>query len=195
LPNPTVLDESSCGIAKLLLDHGANADATNDEGKTALHYFDANYRMPKKTVALLLHAMRDVDARDTSGCTVLMRMVRYSYLRDEVLFALAKGASISGEDHYGRNIMRNAAYSEDTVILQALLDAGADINDGIPLAAALGTRNPAIVTWFLDHGADPNPHLPYNQTLARSMKYETDYKTQAIRTLLLSRGGSDTARR
>jgi ankyrin repeat protein len=194
LPDTKRLDSASSATAVLLLANGADPNAQNLVGKTALHYLDANYREPRITVHVLLAHGAKADIRDADGETPLMRMVPYSYLREDVLYALNAGVDLGGHDHYGRNILQNAVQSEDTVIIMALLDAGADINQGAPLSAAIGTRNPELVKFFLDHGADPNPRMPYHQTLARSLLYETDRKSQEIRQLLLSRGGSDTSR-
>lgn len=176
----------------LLLKAGAKPNITDRFGATALHFVNSNPRYSKFSASLLV-PLTDPRLADSSGRTILMYLAADSSYLDLVLNVLRRIRYQDDADHQGHTALYFAARTGSVLMVQALLDAGADINArNKPIFAAVASRSVEMVRFFLDHGANPNPPMRYNQTLARSLKYEPDYKSQAIRQLLLSRGGSDT---
>jgi ankyrin repeat protein len=161
-------------IAKLLLDLGANINATDNSGKTVLHAalesFDG---IDYIYIKMLLDHGADINAADNYGKTVLhaafRRLTRSSY--DCIKMLLDHGADINAVDNSGNTVLHAAFESFDGNdyeydCIKMLLDHGADINavdnsGNTVLHAAFESFDGNdyeydCIKMLLDHGADIN---------------------------------------
>ncbi|WP_419949448.1 SUMF1/EgtB/PvdO family nonheme iron enzyme [Candidatus Palauibacter sp.] len=141
-------------IVYLLLEAGADPNARNDEGLTALH-FGAQNSNPVVT-SHLLEAGANPRARDNEGFTPLHYAARWSGNRRVVGILLEAGANPLAESNDGRTPLHSGLrYRADRGVVSALLDAGAaDALTPLQLAALSGDS--AGVAALLDEGADPS---------------------------------------
>ncbi|MSV29921.1 MAG: hypothetical protein EXQ52_14425 [Bryobacterales bacterium] len=117
---------------RLLLEKGADPNARNDAGGTALMYAVDS---PEKTALLLSHGA-DVDARSGEGRTALLIAAGRAGSSAVVNLLLKHGANPSARLSDGRTALSMAAGAGDADTLQFLLDRDAD-KKPLPLAAAL----------------------------------------------------------
>jgi hypothetical protein len=144
-------------MLQFLLDEGVDVNGTDDRSRTALHlilqrssYSDHD----DATIAeILVKAGADIEAADCHGRTVLIKAAALQRTR-LVQFLLGKGANVQARDHQhltalhvatgmGMNHPLWVTLRSDTQmfgVLQALLDAGADIN------AECGSQNTMLTT-------------------------------------------------
>ena len=141
-------------IVYLLLEAGADPNARNDEGLTALH-FGAQNSNPVVT-SHLLEAGANPRARDNEGFAPLHYAARWSGNRRVVGTLLEGGANPLAESNDGRTPLHSGLrYRADRGVVSALLDAGAaDALTPLQLAALAGDS--AEVAALLDEGADPS---------------------------------------
>jgi|GEM_PF-2068094 ankyrin repeat protein len=90
-------------IVKLLLEKGANVDATNEYGKTALMFAIALDRTD--LIKILLENGANINARDSNGDTVLMLASSYGCSSDIVKLLLERGADINAIHHGGQTAL------------------------------------------------------------------------------------------
>lgn len=109
---------------RLLLDRGANANATNNAGATALirAAFDA------EKVALLLARGADVHARSALGNTALMLAARPWNSRPAVEMLLRHGADVNATNLFGATALMAASAGGDLGTVDLLLQRGAKVN-------------------------------------------------------------------
>ena len=112
------------GIVRLLLDNGANVNATN-VNQTALSYA-AEYGHDA-IVKLLLDKGADIDATEAFGWTALLHATDNGH-EAAVKLLLEGGADIHAEEHDGQNALSFAAEIGDVATIELLLDKGADID-------------------------------------------------------------------
>jgi ankyrin repeat protein len=120
---------------KVLLEAGADVNAKNDSGQTALHV--------------------PLDIRNSN-------YKKYKLSKDTLLLLLNKGADVNLKDNNGRSPLHLAAESADVDIVELLLDKGADINvkddksgfTALHHAARLGKID--IAELLIARGADIN---------------------------------------
>jgi ankyrin repeat protein len=156
-------------VAKLYLDRGAEVDATNPEGETALIRAACNcpsVDMPDTgdSVRLLLEHGAEIEARDKQGTTALMAAAGWgrSWI---VEILLDKGAQIEARDNQGTTGLliasRGQGYPTADAV-QTLLARGADVEarnnrgeSALMLAAVSeGPEYYRIVKMMLNRGAD-----------------------------------------
>lgn len=109
---------------RALLDQGAEVNATNARGATAL--MRAAYDPDK--VALLLEHGADVSSRSGFGTTALMLAARTSGSYRSVKALLERGAEVNATNHFGATALMAATASGDLATVRLLLEAGADPN-------------------------------------------------------------------
>ncbi len=156
---------------QMLLDRGADVNAQNAFGQTALMWCATDARKVK----LLLDRGADVNKTARSGRTALMLAAFANPSADIVRMLLAKGASANIRDQRGWTPLNAAAFGNDTATIRMLVDAGGDINTPdtfigwTPLMNAAGNGNLEAVKLLLAKGAQVNAeskrqNLPKIQT-------------------------------
>ena len=165
-----------------LLSAGANINATDESGYTALMNATANGH--KEIVNTLLEKGADVFAADDGGGTALMRAARLGDI-GIIRQLLAHGADVSARDSTlgGTALSYSLQYPE---IAQVLLDNGADPNaehdvglTALMIAAANGYG--MTTQLLLDRGANPNARDNQGKT---ALKYAKERKQARIIALL-----------
>ena len=117
---------------RLLLAQGANPNAQNDGGGTALMYAIEDV----EKIRLLLDRGADVNARSGEGRTALLIAVGRAGSHAVVKLLLERGASASVRLPDGRGALQLAVAARDASLLSLLLDHGAG-RTPLPLAIAL----------------------------------------------------------
>lgn len=118
---------------KELLVGGANVNAQDQRGYTALMHASMDYHGSAAVVKILVSAGADVNAKDKSGNTALSWAV-WNGIRLEIAKELiASGADVNGRDGWGNPILVDAAGSggdEKTAAeaVKLLINSGADAN-------------------------------------------------------------------
>jgi len=119
-------------VAEALLAAGADVNARDESGNTALHWAlgDALTSTSDLILAALLEAGADVNALNTSNETPLHAAMQSSSV-EPVLWLLKQGADPDPRDSNGRSPLHSAArYSSygTAPVITALIEAGADAN-------------------------------------------------------------------
>lgn len=181
----------------LLLDHGADPNFPNYNGKTP--FFTSVELGHFAKMEILLARGADLKFRASSdGSTVLHEAIR-SFRPEMAQFLIEKGHEINCVDNQNRSpLMLAVRYREGYSsyhVTQALLAAGADVNfttlDGrnaLLEAASCGTRD--MVQFLIDHGA----YLGFIGPNGRNVLYEAthNHKERVIPILkLLLQSGLD----
>ena len=176
---------------RLLLAQGANPNAQNDGGGTALMYAIEDAEKTR----LLLDRGADANARSGEGRTALLIAVGRAGSNAVVKLLLERGASASVRLPDGRGALPLAVAARDASLLQLLLDHGAgrtplplanallagctacfdmlltlaepsDLNGALNAAVRLGDLH--VTKILLERGAQPGPNIL--QTVALSPK-------------------------
>jgi ankyrin repeat protein len=114
------------GMVRLLMDRGANIDATGRyDGKTALHR--AVEGGAEEVVALLLDKGAHANSRDEGGGTLLIDACDKGHLGVvKVLVQHMGGHELAARDQYGKTALHYAGYNGHEEVVRFLLLAGAD---------------------------------------------------------------------
>ncbi|WP_208873069.1 ankyrin repeat domain-containing protein [Fretibacterium fastidiosum] len=149
-------------VARLLLLHGAEADAADEEGRTPLALSLEKGSAFAGLTELLLDFGADPNGPAGGGTPLHLAAEHGSARQVELL--LERGANPLAKDGEGRSPLTSALLAEDGGLEKArlLLDAGADVNarcplwgeEGVtPLMAAAALAPPELVALLLDRGA------------------------------------------
>ncbi|MBN1629331.1 MAG: ankyrin repeat domain-containing protein, partial [Thermoleophilia bacterium] len=146
---------ASADVTRLLLQRGANPNATVPGGQTPLIF--AAMRGRAEVVDLLLTAGASVNARGIHGRTALHQAAK-TMSTETVRLLLDAGALVDEQDDNGVTALRLA---RTTDISELLISRGADVNhlcgDGwTPLMAAASAGDARLVERLLCAGADPD---------------------------------------
>jgi ankyrin repeat protein len=148
----------SLDAMRLLIDRGADVNAQNAFGSTALMWSVSD---PAKVRLLLDHGAQ-VNTAAKSGRTVLIIAAFTNPSAEVVRLLLAKGAKVDVMDQRHVTPLNAATFGNDTATVRLLLDAGADIDTpdtfiGLtPLMNAAGNRNVEAVKLLMAKGANIN---------------------------------------
>jgi len=102
---------------KLLLEAGADVNAKDKHGHTALMYAET-----AEQTKLLIEAGADVHAKDSDGRTALM----WAKTAEQTKLLIEAGADVNAKDKHERTALMRAETAEQTKLL---LEAGADVED------------------------------------------------------------------
>ena len=134
-------------VVKLLLERGAEVDATDNDGNSILAHAAA--RGNESVVRILLDNGARTQCTNNKGCTALHHASHNGHAM--VIEKLIKyGAEVNGVDLDGFSSLRNAIYNNHAQAVRALLEKGADPNlrgsDGLtPLAASVYMNSEEVV--------------------------------------------------
>ncbi len=148
----------SVDAMRLLLERGADVNAQNAFGSTALMWSVSD----AAKVRLLLDRGAQVNTAARSGRTALIIAAFTNPSAEVVRLLLAKGAKVDVMDRRHVTPLNAATFGNDTATVRLLLDAGADIETpdtfiGLtPLMNAAGNRNVEAVKLLVAKGAKVN---------------------------------------
>lgn len=134
-------------LVRLFLQYGSKADATNDNGQTALSAALAGGHF--RLAELLLKYGADIDAPDKDGKTALLVAVAKGHSR-LVKMLLDRGADIHAADKSGKTASGYAIDIGSKETLELLLDRGANMDD---------VENHGVLTRALVHGDEKTVDL------------------------------------
>ena len=194
-------------IVELLIAKGADVNARDDNGKTALlealNPMHRELEKNDKEIAKLLIAKgADVNAKNNNGQTPLM-FAANTGCKDIVELLVAKGADLNVRNEFGDTLlMLAAAYGRHRDVAELLLAKGADINaknekGNTALLQALTPtfdtlENDAIdiAKWLIAKGADVNAKNNDGQS---ALMLAQKAGCQEVVALLMAKGaGSET---
>ena len=185
--------ENFQSIAWLLLDWGANINAKNWEGQTALHR--AAWKGHEAIVLLLLERGADINANDVNEFTSLHHAAEYGH-EAIVHLLLERGVDINAKDRSGMTALYVAAYCKREAIVRLLLEGGADSNvkaepGTIALHCAVYKGYEAIARLLLENGSDIHAIHGNGET---ALHIAMIHGTKRIVQLLLKKGADPNAR-
>lgn len=125
---PIDLVNKKLEVVKLLLDYGADVNARNFKGETALHT-----TWVKEIAELLIKYGADVHAQDVNGSTPLLHSKSSSRSgcqlgRNFAELLIQHGADVNHQSNYGDTVLRSAVSAGNLDDVKFLIDKGADIN-------------------------------------------------------------------
>ena len=170
--------EGSEKVVRLLVDHGADIEATSDGGVTAL--LDAASKGHVLVVGLLLEKGADIKAVDNRIWTALHRAASGDQV-PVVRMLLEKGAEIKAVDNRRWTALHHAAFYGHSTMVQFLLDMGADAN---VRACYWECSKFSDAVWTSLHIAAEKGHEAVAQSLLRDGKADVELRTQDLDTAL-----------
>ncbi|PYR99773.1 MAG: hypothetical protein DMG16_17120 [Acidobacteria bacterium] len=165
-----------------LLKQGANVNATEADGTTALHW--ASYRDDLESADLLIRAGANVNARNDLGATPLWAACQNGS-EPMVRRLLSAGANPNASLLLGETPVMVASRSGNPAVVDLLASKGANVNargarGQTPLMWAVAEKHPEVIKVLLAHGADiharsdtwkevmavsPHGYLDYNRPI------------------------------
>lgn len=114
------------GIMKALLEAGADVDAFNNEGDTALMFALWDPSPKTDAVKLLLKFDADIEVMNDNGMTPLILATRNNH-KESLLLLIRAGADLEVQGKHGRTALAYAAEHHRMGPARVLIDAGADV--------------------------------------------------------------------
>ena len=157
-------DEEAVKICSVLIENKVDVNHQTSDGRTALIGAATNNNI--KTMEILLNSGANPNLQNESGLSALY--VSASRSAKAVQLLLNHNADPSIETIYKATPIFEAACADDIEIVNALMEAGADINheietpDGVklyPLDAAIGEDSQAIGNYLIANSAKYNPDI------------------------------------
>jgi ankyrin repeat protein len=159
--------EGHSQVARVLLEHGADAGARNESGDDWSPLERASCFGHVEVIDVLLEHHANVKARDKNGQTAL-HIVSLNGQPEAARVLLEHGADANAKNTKGRTPLYDAIYGGIATVL-VLLEYGADAtakdsNDITPLHRALDLGRMEIARVLLEKGADANSRDSRNST-------------------------------
>ena len=177
-------------VVRLLRD-GADVDARDHEGRTALHV--AAHAGNMEAVEFLILYGADVNARQRDGRDPLHHAAAMGRL-GAVNLLIANGAVVDAKDRNGVTPLGWALMvcARNDIVLR-LIKKGAAVNDdfgryGTPILIAIEQDELELVRTLTDHGADLNAADSKART---PLAWARRYASQEVVDLLIARGAKD----
>ena len=191
--NSMLLQASHASTANLLLQHGADVAAANNDGLTAL--MRAAERGHEAVAQLLLQHGADVAAKN-DGLTALMCAAGGGHEAVAQLL-LQHGADVAAANNDGVTALMGAAGGGHEAVAQLLLQHGADVtaarNDGFTaLMFAAERGHEAVAQLLLQQGADV---AAADNDGFTALMFAAEGGHEAVAQLLLQHGADVTAAR
>ena len=153
------------GIAKLLIMSGANLHSRNSQGETNFDraIWRAAWHASAAALKLLVEAGFDLEERDETGSTVLLKALRLTDFQGErALLLIASGAHVNAQNFQGHTPLHAAVSTKKSSnVVDRLLAAGANMlirdHDGqLALDIAVTSNQKETIKVFLQYGVDLN---------------------------------------
>src|SRR5688572_26154698 len=160
----TLFADANC--VKLLLERGANPNATSSTGATALMWAVTDL----EKVRLLVERGANVNARSTNlGRTALLIAAGYPGSVPVLSYLLDKGADLRAKDRNGEHAFGFAVGSADIEVVRFLVERGFDVNEPgaggtLPLTRAIARPYMPTIEFLLTKGARVGPNVLINAT-------------------------------
>lgn len=114
---------------QLLLDHGANPLARDDQGKLPIHFMRCETDTELKIADLLLKRGTDINAADDQGWTPLTGCFTEGESNIPMTqFLIAHGANVNTQTIEGDSVLMDAASMGDRNAMKLLVEHGADVD-------------------------------------------------------------------
>ena len=139
--------QGSLKIVKSLIGYGADVNAKNNDGRTAL-MLTSNLEIAK----LLIDSGADVNAKSNGGLTALMLTSSLEITK----LLIDNGADVNAkDDEFGQTALTQAVKWDRLEIAKLLIDNGADTKNSLTYLTSVNTKW-EMVKLLIDNGADIN---------------------------------------
>lgn len=177
---------------RLLLERGADPNATNQTGATPLHW--AVQEEPK--VRLLLSRGAQVNSKTSDGRTPIFLAALQPDNQAVLRLLLARGADPNAATLIGRTPLMAASLNGVVPAMKLLIEKGAKVGtpagDGtVALMDAAISRHPQAVRFLLDQGADARARTKRGMS---ALAYAARDGVEAAAKMLLDAGADTNAR-
>ena len=149
--------EGRTNVVRYLVKNGnANINLRDLAGRTPIFY--AVEKDQPQTLQTLLALGADVNAKDNSSVTPLMRASGKDRKECQKILLRQKGIDVNAQDKLRRNAVTYGAYAPEVEIEQNLVAAKADINNvdaqgNTPLMNAIKAKNDRTAVYLIQQGA------------------------------------------
>ena len=171
---------------RTLLAEGADADAREGDGSTALHW--ASYHENREVADLLIRAGAEIDAANDLGVTPLWAACESgSPAMAETL--LAAGADPNRALPFGETLLMTASRAGNADVVGQLLAAGAEVDaataegaygEQTALMWAVAQRHSPVVEVLLAHGADVGARSTVFTETVKTISTYANYGLQCV---------------
>ena len=127
---------------KLLIDMGADVNAKDENGRTALIYASRN--SSSEILEYLIEKGADINAKDIFDKTALMYAASFNNL-EVIKYLIEKGADINAKDNENKTALMNAASFNNLEVVEYFIEKGLDIN-------AKDNKNKTALSYALEKG-------------------------------------------